>query len=137
MRFLLKLTFALLVCLGLAPLALAQPAPDLRVGFLYCGLTEALASRVNAITSGVRETFRSEGRRVELLPRAAEGDPARLPVLANEIAAANVDVLVAAGPPAVRAARAAATTISVVALDLETNPWKPVSCPVWRIREAI
>src|SRR5262249_31028221 len=54
--------------------------------------------------------------------RAAEGDPARLPVLASEVVAAKVDVLVAAGPPAVRAARAATGGIPIVALDLETNP---------------
>jgi len=109
--------------LVLPSLVLAQEPPkDLRVGVLYGGLTEAMPSRIDAVTKGVRETFRSEGRRVEILPRAAEGDPARLPVLASEVVAAKVDVLVAAGPPAVRAARAAAAAIPVVALDLETNP---------------
>jgi putative ABC transport system substrate-binding protein len=122
MRILLRLTLAWFIWLGLAPMALAQPAHDLRVGFLYGGLTEAMPSRINAITNGVRETLRPEGQRFELLPRASEGDPARLPVLASEIVAAKVDVFVAAGPPAVRAARAASTTIPVVAIDLETNP---------------
>jgi putative tryptophan/tyrosine transport system substrate-binding protein len=123
MRALLRLTLAFFVWLCLAPMALAQqPAPELRIGVLYGGMTDALASRVNAITNGLRETLRPEGRRVEFLARAAEGEPARLPVLASEIVAAKVDVLVAAGPPAVRAARASANTIPVVALDLETNP---------------
>jgi ABC-type uncharacterized transport system substrate-binding protein len=123
MRFLLRFTITFFVSLGFTPMALAQQsAPDFRVGVLYGGMTDALASRVNAITTGLRETLRPEGRRIEFLARAAEGDPARLPVLASEIVAAKVDVFVAAGPPAVRAARAAATTIPVVALDLETNP---------------
>src|SRR5262249_51288373 len=66
--------------LVLPSLVLAQaPARDLRVGLLYGGLTEAMPSRIDAVTKGVRETFRSEGRRVEILPRAAEGDPPRLP----------------------------------------------------------
>jgi hypothetical protein len=101
MRILLQLTLALFTWLGLAPMALAQqPGRDLRVGFLYGGLTEAMPSRINAITNGVRETLRPEGQRFELLPRASEGDPARLAVLASEIVAAKVDVFVAAGPPA-------------------------------------
>src|SRR5262249_61762981 len=101
MKILLQLTLALLVSLGLAPMALAQePARDLRVGVLYGGLTEAMPSRINAVTSGVRETFRSQGRRVEVLARAAGGDHARLPVLAREIGDAKVEALHVAGSSA-------------------------------------
>src|SRR5262245_24199321 len=96
-----------------------QSAINPRIGFLYGGVTGALALRANAFMEGVRGT---ERRRIELLSRVAEGDPTRLPALASDIVAQKVDVLFAAGPAAVRAAQAVTPKVPVVALDLETDP---------------
>ncbi len=118
-----KLSSALLVavvCAGSA--AIAQATKNPRIGFLYGGVSEAAPARVNAFVEGVRETARLEGRQVELVLRVAEGDPARLPALASEIGTSQVDLLFAAGPAAVRAARAAASPTPLVALDLESDP---------------
>jgi hypothetical protein len=71
-----------------APLA-QQPAKDPRIGFLYAGVSEALAIRVNAFVEGVRVT---ERRRIDLVSRVAEGDPARLPALATDIVTQKVVV---------------------------------------------
>lgn len=99
-----------------------QSGKDPRIGFLWSGVAEAAAVRVNAFLEGVRGALRSEGDHIELVARIADGDQARLPALAAEIVAAKVDVLFAAGPAAVRAARAASPSVSIVALDLETDP---------------
>jgi len=102
-----------------APLAQQQVKDNPRIGFLYGGVSEARALRVNAFVDGVRGTDR---RRIELVSRVAEGDPARLPGLAADIVTQKVDVLAAISPAAVRAAHAVAPTLPVVALDLETDP---------------
>ena len=96
-----------------------QSVTDLRIGFLYGGVTEALALRSNAFLEGVRGT---ERRHIVLVSRVAEGNPDRLPALLSDIVAQKVDILFAGGPPAVRAAHAAPPNVPVVALDLETDP---------------
>ena len=56
-----------------------------------------------------------------VLMRSADGRPERLPHLVEELVGAGVKVLIAVGPAAVQAA-SAARTVSVVAIDLETDP---------------
>lgn len=70
----------------------------------------------------MRDLGHAVGTAVVLEPRSANGDPAQLPPLAAELAARNVGVIVAVGPAAVAAARAATQSIPIVAIDLETNP---------------
>ena len=55
-----------------------------------------------------------DGRTVAIEYRWAEGRFDRLPELAAELAALNVDVIVTAAPPSVRAAQRATTTIPIV-----------------------
>jgi putative ABC transport system substrate-binding protein len=115
------LLLAAAICAASAAFA-QQPAKNPRVGFLHSGLGEAVALRINAFVQGVREATHLERGQIELISRIAEGDPARLPAFAREIAAAKVDVFFAAGPAATRAALAAAPTVPLVSLDLETDP---------------
>lgn len=65
-----------------------------------------------------RETLRElgwvEGKDIVLVPRGAEGDRNRLPALAMELAAANVDVIVAVAPSGIRAARQVTARIPIV-----------------------
>jgi ABC-type uncharacterized transport system substrate-binding protein len=90
-----------------------------RVGFLYGGVSGALASRVDAFLEGMRG---NEWQEIQVVSRVAEGDPVRLPALAKELLNQNIDVLFAGGPAAVQAAHAETRTVPVVALDLETDP---------------
>jgi putative tryptophan/tyrosine transport system substrate-binding protein len=53
---------------------------------------------------------------------ASEGDPAKLPALADDLVARKVDAILAISPLAVRAAKAATTVIPIVANDLESDP---------------
>ena len=81
------------VACPLAARAQQQTAKNPRIGFLYGGVSEGLALRVNQFLEGVRGIERN---RIELVSRVAEGNPARLPALAIEIVAQKVDVLFAA-----------------------------------------
>ena len=94
-----------------APLAgEAQPAPKMwRIGFL----APAEISRA-LLTEALRDLGYVEGRTFTLEVRTAENDLNRLPHLAAELVSANVDVIVAVSPPAVRAASQATKTIPIV-----------------------
>jgi len=72
----------------------------------------------------LRELGYVEGQTVVLEVRFAGGKPEAFPAFAAELARRKVDVLVAIGPAALKAAKAATTTIPILALDLETDPVK-------------
>jgi putative ABC transport system substrate-binding protein len=99
-----------------------QPPKTAKVGILYPGMAAALPSRV----AGLREALQAAGYRepdnIELIGRAAEGDPNRIAPLATELAERKVDVVLAVSPAGVHAALAASATIPIVALDLESDP---------------
>jgi putative ABC transport system substrate-binding protein len=92
-----------------------------RIGFLYPGPLAVAPPRIEIVLSGLRSAGR-QGEQVELVPRVADSDPARLPRLAAELIEEKVDVVVAVSTAAVRAVQAASTTIPIVAHDLETDP---------------
>ena len=97
----------------------AQPAGRVPVvGFLAVGGMESLAQFRDAM----RDFGHVEGRTYLIVPRSSEGRPETLPGLAAELVRLNVDVLYASGPAAVKAAKSATGIISIVALDLETDP---------------
>jgi putative ABC transport system substrate-binding protein len=62
----------------------------------------------------MRELGYVEGRNVLLQERFANGHQDRMPALARELVRGNVDVILAATPPAIRAARDATQTIPIV-----------------------
>ena len=77
---------------------------------------------VPALRLGLRDLGYLEGHTIALEFRFAEGRLEVLPQLAAEIVHRHVDVLVAIGPAAVRAAHAATGAIPIVAIDLESDP---------------
>jgi ABC-type uncharacterized transport system substrate-binding protein len=99
-----------------------QPSKAAKIGILYPGLASALPSRVLAFREGLQAAGYREADNIELLPRAAEGDPKRIASLAMELAERKVDVIVPVSPAAVHAALAASATIPIIALDLESDP---------------
>jgi putative ABC transport system substrate-binding protein len=74
----------------------------------------------------LREGLQAAGYRepdnLELVARAADGDPKRIASLAMELAERKVDVLVPVSPAAIDAAVAASATIPIVALILSPTP---------------
>ena len=99
-----------------------QPPKTAKVGILYPGMAVALPSRLAGLREGLRAAGHPEPDNIELLSRAADGDPKRIASLAMELAERKVDVMVAISPAAVHAALAASAAIPIIALDLESDP---------------
>jgi putative ABC transport system substrate-binding protein len=90
-----------------------QPARQV-IGFLNSGSPAEWAHLVAAFKEGLNELGFAEGRNVEVEYRWAQGENERLPRLAADLVARQVTVIVAFGPPAALAAKAATTTIPIV-----------------------
>ena len=71
---------------------------------------------------GFRELGYIEGETIKLEARWARGKPEALPQLTQELIQLGVDVLVPTARPSIEAARAATTTLPIVANDLESDP---------------
>ena len=98
----------------------AQQSPKIaKVGILYPGTTGTLPSRIAGLREGLQAAGYREPDNIQLVTRAAEGDPRRIAPLAMELAERKVDVMVPVSPAAVHAALAASATIPIIALDLE------------------
>lgn len=101
-----------------APAATSQAVQKTpRVGVLYMGGPASIENNSVGFERGMRERGYEVGRNVVLDYRYAEGRPERLPVLAAQLVAANVDLIVAGGPGPLAAARQATTTIPIVAVS--------------------
>ena len=122
----------LLAALGTGALAapfgaFAQPAkaPDKiwRAGFLLPRKRPASmdADFIGGFPQGMRERGYVEGKNLVIEWRFADGDLTRLPGLAIELARLKVDVIVAGGPQATRAAQQATTTIPIV-MAVQNDP---------------
>jgi putative ABC transport system substrate-binding protein len=99
-----------------------QPRGLPKIGFLFLGPEVLAVPRSALLLEGLRRSgFDAAGHAI-LLTRATDGDPARLAPQLADLLANKVDVLVPLGPQAVRAARAATSTIPIVTFDLESDP---------------
>ena len=107
-----------------APLAAAgqQAGRTWRVGWLQPS-PPASAGHTN-FRQAMRELGYVPGENVMFEDRFAEGDFARLPGLAAELARTKVDVIVAVAPGAIRAARNATQTIPIVMAFSGVDPVK-------------
>ena len=84
------------------------------IGSLYNTSPAAAASGVAAFRQGLSETGWVEGQNVAIEYRSSEGRNDRLPGLAADLVARKVDVILAAGDPAVLAAKNATSTIPII-----------------------
>jgi putative ABC transport system substrate-binding protein len=95
--------------------ARAQQRPMPVIGFLGFGLPDPGTPYVTAFRQGLRELGYIEDRNILIEYRWAEGKPERFPVLAAELVALKVDVIVTAGGTlAALAAKRATTTLPIV-----------------------
>jgi putative tryptophan/tyrosine transport system substrate-binding protein len=69
---------------------------------------------VEAIKQGLRDQGISEDADIKLISRVANGHLSRLPALASEIVAAEIDILVAIGAVTAKAARRAAADLPII-----------------------
>ncbi|WP_338832487.1 ABC transporter substrate-binding protein [Bradyrhizobium sp. 27S5] len=85
------------------------------IGYLCPESPDLFGSRLKAFHQGLAEVGFVEGRNVAIEYRWANGQYARLPALAAELVARNVDVVVApGGAPVALAAKATGTTTTIV-----------------------
>jgi len=106
------------ISLFLAPLRGATEPPQkvYRVGVL------TTAPDAENLRRGLRELGYVEGQNLVLEVRLAGGRLDRLPALAAELVEARVDVIAAASPPAIQAAKEATTTIPIVMAFTSIDP---------------
>src|SRR6266568_1089189 len=90
----------------------AQPAKHVpRIGLLDAGNPLSSRANVEAFQRGLRDLGYVEGQNMAIEYRYAEGKAERLPELATELARLPVEVIVAGGSSAIRAAQQATRTI--------------------------
>src|SRR5262245_18357114 len=117
----------LIVTLALAILVVAlaaeaqQPTKVYRVGWLNLGFPDDTFSKTDQVRpdlDGLRQGLRAlgyvEGQNLVIEARFAEGKVERLSDLATEMVRRQVDVMLAAGTAATRAAQQATSTIPIV-----------------------
>jgi len=100
--------------LGLPVGALPRAGKPARIGILGTTTAEGFAPRWAALRAGMLALGYVEGRHLVYEERFADDRHERLPMLAAELAALRVDVLVTHGIPGTRAARQATSTIPIV-----------------------
>jgi|SoiMetStandDraft_2_1073263.scaffolds.fasta_scaffold02855_10 putative tryptophan/tyrosine transport system substrate-binding protein len=98
-----------------------QPKKVPRIGYLPSGPISERVHLWDAFRQGMRELGYVEGQNITLVFPSAEVTPERLPHLAAELVSLKVDVIVAAGTPAVQAAKEATKTIPIVT-PITTEP---------------
>jgi putative ABC transport system substrate-binding protein len=110
-----------LALLGALLVADAQPPTHVhRIGRLSTGSQLSEHPIIEPFLQGLRDLGYVEGSNLIIEQRYAEGQVERLPALAAELVQSQVEVLVARGDAAVRAAQHATTTIPIVmALSFE------------------
>jgi putative tryptophan/tyrosine transport system substrate-binding protein len=95
-------------------IAKAQQTKKLpRVGFLFIGSKDQ--PHLHSFRQGLRDLGYVEGKNIAIEYRYAEGKPDALPVLAAEIVALNLDVILTTTLLATRAVAQATSTIPIVA----------------------
>ncbi len=92
------------------------------IGFIHPGFPEVGSLVLDSMREGFRETGYVDGETIMLEARWAHGQPEALPQLIQELIQLGADVLVPTARPSIEAARAATTTLPIVANDLESDP---------------
>lgn len=118
------------IVLGASALAAACPSSAQQtrktpvVGVLHPGLPPpgSGSAVVNALEQGLRDSGYVVGQNIAVEFRWGGGRPEALPGLALELVKLKVDVLYIISPAAIRAARAVAGTLPIIATDLESDP---------------
>jgi putative tryptophan/tyrosine transport system substrate-binding protein len=105
------------------PLAARAEQPAMPViGFLQQGDASATSHLITAFRRGLAEAGYVEGKNLAIEYRFSKDRAELLPEAAGDLDRLNVNVIFAAGPLAVAAARNATGNIPVVAIDLESDP---------------
>jgi putative ABC transport system substrate-binding protein len=111
-------TVAILMAASIRLVSAQQPGKIPRVGLLIAGSPIYMRDRINLLRQGLRDLGYIEGKSIIIEDRYAEAKLERLPDLAAELVRLNVDVIISAGTPGVRAAKNATTIIPILFTDV-------------------
>ncbi len=114
--------FLLIAASSMDPSWAQTKIPQVGVLIVYPSLSKEVQQWFKPFPRTLSERGWIEGKNVAYEYRDGNGDPTRLAEPAAELVQLKVDVLLAVGPPSMRAALAATRDIPIVALDLETDP---------------
>lgn len=119
-----RLVVILALVLLTAPLAAhAQPPTKVyRIGVVWVSTASATASANEAFTQRLQELGYTVGQNLVIEWRFADGHAERQPALVAELVQLQVDCLVVAGLPAIRAAKQATRTIPIVIMNVSDDP---------------
>jgi putative ABC transport system substrate-binding protein len=92
------------------------------IGFLHPGFSDSGSPAFDALHVGLRDVGYTEGETIKLEARWARGKPENLLQLARDLIQLNAVILVATARPSIEAARAATSTLPILANDLESDP---------------
>jgi putative ABC transport system substrate-binding protein len=81
------------VLLAAPPAVLAQPARHFRLGLLFASSREGVASVMASLLARLEELGYVQGKNLEVVPRFADGVPARIPELAHDLLEQNVEAV--------------------------------------------
>ena len=122
----LRIGLAVVLMLATLVAEAQQTVKTPQVGFLSSGPASAtnvgMAHVQQALRDGLAEFAYVEGQNVAFEYRRAEEKEERLPALAADLVERRVDVIVAAGPSAIKAAKTASGAVPIVAIDFESDP---------------
>jgi len=102
------------------------------IGYLHFGSPGPFAYQLVTFRQGLAQNGYVEGQNVAIETRWAEGHNDRLPTLAADLVAREVNVIYAGGPPAAVAAKR-----SRLSSRSASTRSRPASLPVWRVRAQI
>src|SRR5450759_5008684 len=85
-----------------------------RIGFLTRYSDASVSAQIDAFRQGLQDLGWLEGKSINIEYRNADGQVDRLPALAAELVALNVDVIVTVDTPPTQAAKQATSTIPIV-----------------------
>jgi putative ABC transport system substrate-binding protein len=110
-----------------------QPAKIYRIGLIQSSSSEA--TFIDAFRQGLRKLGYVEGKNIVLEIRSGDTSPDRLSTVAAELVRLKVDIIVAGGAPAIRAAKDATGTIPIVMRGFRSGPsWagSEFGAPRWK-----
>jgi putative ABC transport system substrate-binding protein len=95
---------------------LAQDAKPPLIGWLRIAVPDTESTPGMPLLNALAARGHVQGQTIRLEIRSAEGDPVRFSALAEDLVRAGASIIVAFGPDAARAARAATSTVPIVAV---------------------
>jgi putative tryptophan/tyrosine transport system substrate-binding protein len=110
-------TIALVLCASSS--SAQQSGRVFKLGVLALGSAEDQQNRLALFRAPLRELGYEEGKNLVVESRFANSEYERLPVLARELASLKIDVFVAAGEPALLAAKENGENIPIVVVSCD------------------